>query len=271
MLAKFTWQRVLFYVCLMGILGLAANTGSLIYARYKTKTDVRSGGLIPNKRLGGPIPYTVVRKETVYGPSGNSAEAVVVTEAIRSDGAKVFKYEHLSGNKTSNRIVEDASGLEVIINDPVGVKSTTQRQSVIPASWQRDPNSKCINSFTGARMNPQPEVINAEEMIGGYKTVKITANNVTSWYAIDYGCAKLKSRTDWGDKSFSEFTLVSLTSGEPAKELFDIPSQARELPPSERIKSAYKDSDKRSANCGEGCLERFRRLDEFYYANRPTK
>ncbi len=104
------------------------------------------------------------------------------------------------------------------------------------ARWQRDPNSKCINSFAGEPFVGEPkEFISGEETISGYRTVKITRNDATSWFALDYGCAIVKSRMDWCGQGFTDQNLVALIPGEPEAALFDASAQFREAPPSEML------------------------------------
>ena len=255
------WQRILKWSLVLIVLGFAAHTGRLIHARFA----------VQEVRVGGPIPYAVILREFVHSPNGTTSEGADIIRAVRSDGSIVVQYAHKTGNKTTERIVQFASGTEVTINELANTKSTTEERSINPARWQRDPNSKCINSFAGKPMTSLQEVISGEEMVDGYRTVKIIAQNVTSWYALDYGCAVIKDRAYWGSQGFSEHNQVTLIPGEPAAALFHVPENAKEVPPSERVLSSVKDRASSLEKCGSRCTEIFRKLDARYYDRRAGK
>jgi hypothetical protein len=102
-------------------------------------------------------------------------------------------------------------------------------------------------------------------MVAGYRTVKITDGHFTQWYAVDCGCALVKSRYDWGT-GFTEKHLVALMAGEPDAALFEVPAQAREVPPSEMILGSGEDWK----NVQPRTVEKLRQLDEYYYKHRPV-
>ena len=54
----------------------------------------------------------------------------------------------------------------------------------------------------------------------------------TGWFAIDYGCAMIKRRVVFEDGSTSTKDLVSMKSGEPDPELFELSPSLIEGPPS---------------------------------------
>ncbi len=212
--------------------------GLVIHMSYLTHSRLRAEEM----RLGGPVPYTVKLRSTIFFPNGTAIRGMDMTRAIRSDGSFVMlsSYENsdsqIYDNKTrKERVIQFASGIKVSINDLTNTKSTVAYKGN-PANWQRDPNFKCINSFAGKVMvNSPPEVISGEETVAGYRAVKITRNNSTVWYALDYGCAMVQDRNDWGSQGFSEKNLLTLTPGEPEASLFDVNGNIKEAPPSERM------------------------------------
>jgi hypothetical protein len=250
-------RTVLKWVFVLALIGFAVSMGRLIHSRLRAQ----------EVRTGGPIPYTVILRETVYGPDGTATVAAEQTQAVRSDGSFVRRLAHKGENQATERTIKFASGIEVTINDVAKTKSTILRENISPARWHRDPNSKCINSLAGEPMISLPEVFSGEEMVAGYRTAKLTWNNITAWHALDCGCAEVKSRADWGKQGFSEWNLVGLIPGEPDAALFEVPATAREVPPSERVLGPGKSHE----NFGPGAAERHRKLDEYYYKHRPVQ
>ncbi|HWQ33134.1 MAG TPA: hypothetical protein VNQ79_09780 [Blastocatellia bacterium] len=253
-------------VQLLAIAGLSIIGGRVIHSRLLAK----------QARVSGPIPYTVILRETSYGADGTATVTSETTEAIRSDGSRLFSRTPL--HNPAEGVVRDltlASGVEVIVNDLANLKSTVAPgflKNRRLADMHRDPGSNCINSFDGKPYlaGPVKEVVEGEEIVAGYRTVRISSGAVTSWLALDYGCACVKDRIDFGkDKGYSEHNLVALYPGEPNAALFAVPEHVREVPPSERIMANWK------GDCGPDCSERrnqqLRRMDDDYYRNRPAQ
>jgi len=254
--------RMLKWIFVLFIIALGVNAVRLVHSRLVAQ----------ERRLGKTISYTVIVRETVYGPDGTASVAADETFAVRSDGSCVDILTHKKqiGNKLadndSGRQIYLASGTTVEINDFTGAKSTTVSK-INPAKFQRDPSTKCINSLDGT---PQasPQDISGEEVVAGYRTVKITSKNWTRWFALDHGCAMVKLRVDWGSQGYSEKNLIALIPGEPAATLFDVPPDDKEMAPSERILGRGKDI----SSCGwPRCAETLRKLDEEYKAGRLKK
>jgi hypothetical protein len=110
----------------------------------------------------------------------------------------------------------------------------------------------CVNSLAGTPITTPPsDTFVGEETIAGYRTAKIVAGIITSWYALDYGCALVKSRWEFSATEVSEKELVALVAGEPDPSLFDVPAHYREVLPSERLLGPNKEPP--------GCNENFRK------------
>jgi hypothetical protein len=92
-----------------------------------------------------------------------------------------------------------------------------------------------------------PETVAATERIEGYRALRVVRGSVTRWFALDHGCALLRQRVETG-KEVSEAHLVALTPGEPATELFAVPGDYAERPPSARAPAR--------ANCDPECQAR---------------
>jgi hypothetical protein len=118
-----------------------------------------------------------------------------------------------------------------------------------PERWLQDARNNCI--APGAESG---WAVVGEEVVGGYRAVKVTSGQITQWLALDYGCALIKDRADWGDGQSSEKRLVSLFSGEPSAGLFDDPGDFEEVPNSKLFP-------------GPNASDR----DVYYNSHRPTK
>jgi hypothetical protein len=245
------WRTVLRWAFVLAVMILAAQAGRLLHLHIKNRTNVQAA------RVRKPIPYTVTLRETVHGPDGTTTQGPEYTFSVRSDGSTLLRWV----DKGSQRILNYSSGLQVDTNQETLAKSSISKAGENPASWQRDPDSKCLNSMAGQPMtSPPDEVFLAEETIAGYRTAKITNGSITSWHALDYGCALVKERWEFSAIEVSEKELVALVAGEPDPGLFDVAAYYREVPPSERILGPKKEC----AGCNEHSEAVLKKLDEVY-------
>jgi hypothetical protein len=241
----YSWTTRFRWLFVVLILAVAANAGRLLHTHMKTRIGPRTAGAAVRR----PIPYTVTLRETVHGPDGTTTLGLEHTDAVRSDGSKMMRWR----GKGLQRVIYVASGFQVDTNDQNNTKSSIRRQNQNPATWQRDPGSNCVNSLAGSPMTfPPSDTFVGEETIAGYQTAKIAAGIITSWYALDYGCALVKDRWEFSATEVSEKELVALIAGEPDPTLFDVPAHYREVPPSERLLGPKKeppggDEDSRKA------------------------
>ncbi|MGE0102416.1 MAG: hypothetical protein AB7H86_22830 [Blastocatellales bacterium] len=215
---------------------------------------------------GSIVPYTVITRESITGPDGGVVAGKEVIQAVRSDGSIVRRHIFPDPANGSERVIRFASGVEVTINEYANTKSSVIKNGN-PAQWQRDSQSKCLNSLTGKRKTSMPEIVEGEEIVSGFRAVKVKIDMerpVTFWFALDHGCALIKDRIDFSKSEFSGHDLVNLIPGEPANELFDIPEFLREAPPSERVRGYTRVN----AHCGDDCLEKLRKMDEYYFKNK---
>ena len=244
------WGTILRLVFVLIVIGVAAQAGRLLHLQIKARTDARAA------RVGRPIPYTVTLRETLHGPNGTTTPGSEYTHAVRSDGSTLMRWV----GKGSQRLLYFSSGFQVDTNEGTNTKSSMRKPNANPASWQRDPDSKCLNSLAGQPMTSPPETFVGEEAIAGYRTAKIADGIITSWHALDYGCALVKQRWDFSATEVSEKELVSLVPGEPEATLFDVPAHYREVPPSERIRGPKKECP----GCNEHSNRVLQMLDEYY-------
>jgi hypothetical protein len=232
---------------------LALHSGYVFYSINKARTT----------RTGNPIPYTLRLRETFHAPNGVATVTSDVVSAVRSDGSIVQWIEHRIGQQSSERTIQFASGQEIAVNERAKIKSTTRNIGAHSARWQRDPASRCVNSFAGEPMISLNEVVQGEDVIDDYRAVRVIADNVTRWYALDYGCAPIRDIADWGPgKGYSEHQLVSLTPGEPDPALFHVQSDMREAPPSLRLMTTPADR----ARCDSKCRHLLDKFDAQYRA-----
>jgi hypothetical protein len=259
---------------LLVIIGLSVLAGRAIHLQLSINHSRSSARQL---RVGEPIPYTVVRRETYHRPDGSVTAHKDSTEAIRSDGSRVVQNTPIRNPANGvERIIMLASGTQVIINDLVNLKSTVA-MNINFATLQRDPSSKCMNSFAGKPFfstHYVTETIQGEELVSGYRAIHIEASDgITRWLALDYGCAVLKERWDHGaGRGYSEHNLVTLIPGEPDAALFHVPANAKEVPPSELVKATYLNHNNcQEPKCIERLNERLRQQDKNYYSRRPTQ
>lgn len=249
------WKTVLRWVFVLSVIVLAAQVGRWLHLQTKDRTTVRAA------RAGKPIAYTVTLRETVRGPDGTITQGPEYTYSVRSDGSTLLR----SVGTVSQRILNYSSGLQVDTNEQALTKTSINKAKENPANWQRDPDSRCLDSLAGTPMNSSPEAFIGEETIAGYRTAKITNGSVTSWHALDYGCALMKERWEFGGTEVSEKELVSLVPGEPDPTLFDVAPQYREVRPSERILGFNKDC----SGCNEHSKLVLKKLDDDYKRLKP--
>lgn len=206
------------------------------------------------------VSYTLVLHETVTGPSGTARSGSLQTRAVRSDGATVLR---LGSAEDGSRLIWLPSGIQIMTDDRSHAKSTMRRLEN-PNGWYRNRQTGCIAT------DASHESVLGEETVDRYRAVKISrktnARIQTVWYALDYGCAVVRSRMDFGGLESSEWRVVTLVPGEPADELFAIPSDYKEGPLSAL------DPDPPASACGPDCQEQLKRrkqrMDAEYYKYR---
>jgi hypothetical protein len=234
------------------ILAVAAYAGRLLHTHMKAHIGPRTVGAAVRR----PIPYTVTLREIVHGPNGTTTEALEHTYAVRSDGSRMMRLR----GKGLQRVIYLASGFQVDTNDQTNTKSSIKKQYK-PLASLRDPSSMCVNSLAGTPIFfPPKEAFVGEETIAGYRTAKIIDGIITSWHALDYGCAPVKERWQFSATEVSEKELVALVAGEPDPSLFDVPAHYREVLPSERLLGPNKEAP----GCDENSRKAFKEVDDEY-------
>jgi hypothetical protein len=224
------------------ILVIALTANLLISHRMVIRAAMRS-----NK---GFVPYTVrLRAATTH----NGVEVPGLEEMIayRADGSRVIELVDTRENTNiehplSERIVNFSSRKQTFLMDNRNQKSTSMITNDLR---QPNPRNNCL-TLAG-------EQAVSEEVVDGYNTVKATLGGVTSWYALDYGCALIKDHAEFPNGTIENKHLVSLTVGEPAASLFAEPDY-EELPPSKIFSHAGKEP-----------TQELLTEDQFYFANRP--
>lgn len=174
------------------------------------------------------VPYTVILQDSSINSDGTTRPTVKLTIAVRKDGSRVMEMTDLTAAK-SQRIVDFASGKKLYVMEEQHRKSTTfDSERNMPAHWLPDPHNSCLLSRTSVEQQ-----VDSEESVAGYRTAKLTSGQTIQWLALDYGCALVKDRADWGDGQVSEKKLIALIPGEPAASLFEEPAGFDEVPPSQ--------------------------------------
>jgi hypothetical protein len=174
---------------------------------------------------------SVVLQEVITKPDGSKMLGPIYKFATRSDGssAVVGTNYNPSSVEAPIRLVRLASGLMACVSDAKQQKTTFPISSAAgnPASPNnlRVPSSRCVMGASNGK-----EAAVGEEQVSGYRAEKITMDNRTSWYALDFGCALVRERFVWPDGSQSNKHLVLLRPGEPDGSLFEVPSSYASVP-----------------------------------------
>ena len=176
-------------------------------------------------RPGTPAPYTSVLK--TVGMTGGKVHVGNDEWAVRSDGSQMYSATY--ADHPTGRTFYFSSGDTVTAAVDRREKTTLPRQHSGP-DWVRDPRSGCLLSITGGRISAEERSL-GEESVSGYRAVKMKLGSLMTWYSLDHGCAPIRQRVASSEGGYSEKTLVSLTLGEPDKELFDL-SGYKEVAPS---------------------------------------
>ena len=215
-----TWsalnRRVVAYVFWTLVSALAVNAFRIQRANLKA-------ALLPAK----VVPYTVVLQEFALQRDGTAVPSFKLTQAMRGDGSRASEMTSSNpASPSSERILDFSSGKKMYIMQHQQLKTTTfDPAKNLPAQWLRDSGNNCL--ISGFQQKPD-----GEDVVGGYRAVKLTYGSTTQWFALDYGCALIKDRAEWSDGQMSEKRLVALMPGEPSPSLFDDPAGFQEVPPS---------------------------------------
>jgi hypothetical protein len=234
-------KRVVAYIFWAFVIVLTVNAFRIHLSTLKAA----KAALLPTKI----VPYTVVLEESTLQRDGTAIPSVKYIYAIRGDGSRAFEVTASNpASPSSERILNFSSGRKMYIMQHLRLKTTTfDPARNLSAHWLRDSGNNCLISGF-------PEKPDGEEVIGGYRAVKLTYGPTTQWFALDYGCALIKDRAEWPDGQKSEKRLVALIPGEPAPSVFDDPAGFEEAPPS-RLFPGRPNAI---------------REDEYYSSHRPT-
>lgn len=183
-----------------------------------------------------PVPYTAILQDYFVNSDGSVVPKSRMTWAVRGDGSRVIEATNptASGATFSERILNFASGKKMYIMGGDKQETTTFSKSGRgPSAWLPDPRDRCLIQGVDS------EQFVGEENVDGYRTAKITDGPVTSWFALDFGCAIIKERADWGGGQVSETKLLALIPGEPSPALFEEPANLREVPFSQMFERSH--------------------------------
>jgi hypothetical protein len=173
---------------------------------------------------------SVVLQEVVTKAGGTKVLSAMYTFATRGDGSSAFVGIHdPSSAEAPVRIIQLASGSQGMISDSKQQKYVTNLSAEAnPALQQnvRNPSSLCLITLANYK-----ESALGQEQVSGYRAEKISgAGNITSWYAVDYGCALVKQHAAWSGGGSTDKYLVMLRPGEPDSSLFTVPASYTDVP-----------------------------------------
>lgn len=200
-------------------------------------------------------PYTAVLSERTTNAKGESKVASTQTWAVRADGARAVK---LGAEGRGSRMIEYPDGIQVMTNDETRAKSTVQKK---PLARRATPPNACRPGEEHASAG-QGSLVGIRVAKYRRKTDDRTA---TSSYALDYACQMIGQVLEFGGGERSETSLVSFTPGPPRADLFDVPADYKEGPPSALPRAEEKQV------CGAACQAQWHQRDLEYYSLRPKR
>jgi len=196
--------------------------------------------------------------------TGKGRPGALQTRAVRSDGSTLLALGSIGAGANGSRVIQFASGSRAQTDELQSKVSTTQSRPVKVDSF-KDPASGCVRTFGGEAWTTTPLAVVGQEQIAGYRATKVAVgNNAYNWFAVDYGCALLKTRLEFGTQGASEFTMISFKPGEPDAFLFAVLSTFAEGPPTSLLRRSAKCPD-----CDAKLRERMAAEDRQYAANPP--
>ena len=179
---------------------------------------------ISGSKVGAQVPtaYTVTLTQTFIDKTGGAHYANTETYAVASNGSNLWKYSSPQGNAAPDafRTIFYSSGKTVQIRDVAQVTNTITR----PKPVLRSASASCISGPS--------ETLSGTEDVASYRSAKVTNGSRINWYALDHGCALVKSHVAWDNGSSTEKALLSLVDGEPDPAMFFIPATYKEVLPS---------------------------------------
>jgi len=174
------------------------------------------------------VPYTVILEQHHAEANRAIGGDVTITQALRSDGSRVFQtVTHTANPPIVERMIDFSSGKHMTIMDLTKRKSTFFVTSASGIPWLRSSAENCVTPV-GAQL----EKLIAIENVEGYRAARRVRGILTSWYAIDYGCALIREHWQWDAGDTNDTRLVKLIPGEPSADIFADPADYQELPPS---------------------------------------
>lgn len=179
--------------------------------------------------IAARTPYTVVLQESTHGPSADVAQSTM-TMALRGDGAFLVQFEHPVG-PVLQRTIELPTGVTVVVDDIRHRRTSRSARSGVSFRARMDPARGCVENDAGELVFPG-QVAGSSERIAGHDTVRVASAQSTFWFALDLGCATLKSTTRMSDGGTNEKVATRVTPGEPDTALFAVPDSYAEVSPS---------------------------------------
>jgi hypothetical protein len=251
---------------------LLFTTGAVVTISFFTARHVRSQQILHAAKR----PFTIdIYERSVTVDSGRTLETHSFT-AKRSDGSVVEgSYIRLpDGRLTQTRLVTLADQQKrVLVHDLTGSVSTQLLPESAIITLKASPKDPTCRSNPD-RAGPS-RVIGEGEMLG-FKVVKVLEEDPISgstferWLAPDLDCTPLSSKAALKApqdrtrvRAVAEKTAISVALGEPRSDLFAIPAQFQEVPPSVVVEKAAREENLPAV--GDELREKLDRLDRVYH------
>ena len=221
-------------------------------------------------------PFTIQQHDEVKETNvGYAANIEVRTIAVRGDGSRVQVIRE-PGKGWVSREIRFITGLYQTVYDEVRVVSTVQlttEEQLRRLNSPADPANNCLTTMDGTQAK-SVNVLQGEESRFGIRVNRILqGDGFTVWKAPSLGCTTVEHYVDWKPAhpgtNTSRLLVDSIVLGEPEPNLFTVPGDYLELPPSQAVERHL-----RFASIPESGVQRlvdnWAKRDPYYASHRPA-
>ena len=220
-----------------------------------------------------PLPslpaHTVVLLDTSHGNGRTSQMTIIYARRGDGSGLRIIREADSfspTGENESKSIEMTATGVAVNSSSNVRMKTTRVWGPHAPRVKEnllilRDPATNCTKSFLGrspSRLKPISETMDTVEGYPAFKTVDDSGDGVwTVWRAPAFGCDTVKQHVAFKDGGYSDSLPQQLQLGEPDPNLFEVPTDFKEVSPLEMATATAQLHHRSVPSAQEAFLKKF--------------